>query len=87
MEAQSRKQCKKKINKETKKRKEKTHMYRIESLKTWGTGENIGKERTLYELAIAPGLTPRFCGTSCRQNSYFLFLAGSFVVNNITWHI
>ena len=46
MEAQSRKQCKKKINKETKKRKEKTHMYRIESLKTWGTGENIGKERT-----------------------------------------
>ena len=25
-------------------------MYRIESLKTWGTGESIGKERTLYEL-------------------------------------
>ena len=31
-----------------KKRKEKkrTHMCRIESLKNWGTGENIGKERT-----------------------------------------
>ena len=90
MEAQVEKNVKKKTNKQTikqRKEKKKTHMCRIESLKNWGTGENIGKERTLYELAIAPGLTPRFCGISCRQNSYFLFLAGSFVVNNITWHI
>ena len=40
----SRKQCKKKNKQRTEKKK--THMYGIESLKTWGTGENIGKERT-----------------------------------------
>ena len=28
------------------KEKKKTHMCRIESLKNWGTGKNIGKERT-----------------------------------------
>ena len=39
---------KKKTNKQTsKQRKEKKKcMYRIESLKNWGTGGNIGKERT-----------------------------------------
>ena len=35
----------KKTNKQRKEKK-KTHMCRIESLKKWGTGENIGKERT-----------------------------------------
>ena len=28
-------------------------MHRLESLKNWGTGEDIGKERTQYELKIA----------------------------------
>ena len=40
---------KKQTNKQTikqRKEKKKTHMCRIESLKNWGTGENIGKERT-----------------------------------------
>ena len=42
MEAQVEKNVKIKQRKE----KKKTHMCRIESLKNWGTGENIGKERT-----------------------------------------
>ena len=45
MEAQVENNEKNKQRNKEKKRK-KTHMYRIESLKTWGTGENIGKERT-----------------------------------------
>ena len=45
MEAQVENNVKKKQRNKEQKRK-KTHMYRIESLKTWGTGENIGKERT-----------------------------------------
>ena len=28
-------------------------MHRLESLKNWGAGEDIGKERTQYELKIA----------------------------------
>ena len=28
-------------------------MHRLESLKNWGTGEDIGKERTQYQLKIA----------------------------------
>ena len=28
-------------------------LHRLESLKNWGTGEDIGKERTQYELKIA----------------------------------
>ena len=43
MEAQVENNVKKNKQRKEKKR---THMYRIESLKTWGTGENIGKERT-----------------------------------------
>ena len=45
MEAQVENNVKKTTKKQRTERK-KTHMYRIESLKTWGTGENIGKERT-----------------------------------------
>ena len=47
MEAQVENNVKK--NKQTnkhRKEKKKTDMCRIESLKNWGTGENIGKERT-----------------------------------------
>ena len=35
-----------------KNRKENT-LHRLESLKNWGTGDDIGKERTQYELKIA----------------------------------
>ena len=45
MEAQAENNVKKKRKKQRNKEKKKTHKYRIESLKNWGTGENIGKER------------------------------------------
>ena len=47
MEAQVENNVKnKKQTKKQRKEKKKTHMCRIESLKNWGTGEHIGKERT-----------------------------------------
>ena len=48
MEAQVEKNVKKnkQTNKQINKEKKTTDMCRIESLKSWGTGENIGKERT-----------------------------------------
>ena len=45
MEAQVENNVNKQTNKQRKEKKQ-THMCRIESLKNWGTGENIGKERT-----------------------------------------
>ena len=46
MEAQVENNVKTKQTKKQRKEKKKTHICRIESLKNWGTGENIGKERT-----------------------------------------
>ena len=49
MEAQKENNVKKTTNKQTnkqRKEKKKTHMCRIKLMKNWGTGENIGKERT-----------------------------------------
>ena len=73
MEAQVENNVKKK-NKETKNRKEK-NAY----VQNWIT-ENLGNWRKYWKRknliwTRAPGLTPRFCGISCRQNSYFLFFA------------
>ena len=46
MEAQKENNVKKTTTNKQRKEKKKTHMCRIESLKNWGTWENIGKERT-----------------------------------------
>ena len=46
MEAQVENNVKNKQTNKQRKEKKKTDMCRIESLKNWGTGENIGKERT-----------------------------------------
>ena len=73
-------------NKQTnKQRKEKKNSYVQTEFNHWKIAEveKILERKNLLRTG-APGLTPRPCCIPCRQNSYFLFLAGSFVINNIT---
>ena len=82
-------------NKQTNKQRKEKKTYVQTELNHWKIAEvekilerkNLLWTRENDSLLLwtgAPGLTPRSCCISCRQNSYFLFLAGSFVINNIT---
>ena len=84
MEAQVQNNVKKnkQTNKQRKEKKKNPHMYMqtsiTETLRKWR--KIILKRKNL----LWTGAPPNTQALSCRQKNYFLFLAGSFVINNIT---
>ena len=76
MEAQVENNVKKKINKETKNRKEKkkTHMYRIESLKTWELEKILEKKE--LNMNSCPWLNTQVLWYFVPSKKLFLILSG-----------